>query len=281
VDELKDLRDRAEAFRLYAKQRDYSLAMQNDSAEIKIRAERRLGELLAATVRPGNPELSNDSTIDTRLPEGVSRDQSSAWQRIATIPEDVFEEYLARTKALNVELTTAGVLYLARSRQICTALFSSKSQEWYTPSVYVEAAREVLGGIDLDPASSAADDGLAQPWAGRVWLNPPYAGQGPRFVAKLIEEYEQGHVTAAVLLVAATGTSTQWFRLLWGYTLCFTDHRLNFTRADGFQGSTVHGSIFVYLGPYPHKFAAVFSKFGAVVRRWPASLVEDTPNGGQ
>src|SRR6266566_8165042 len=58
--------------------------------------------------------------------------------------------------------------------------------EWYTPGKYLDAARVVLGGIDLDPASSehaqrvvkAAShftietDGLAQDWKGRIWLNP-------------------------------------------------------------------------------------------------------------
>src|SRR5262249_56141272 len=60
--------------------------------------------------------------------------------------------------------------------------------EWYTPARYIELAREVLGEIDLDPASSAKaqeivkaqryftleQDGLIRPWHGRVWLNPPY-----------------------------------------------------------------------------------------------------------
>jgi len=64
------------------------------------------------------------------------------------------------------------------------------SDEWYTPAEYIEAARAVMGDIDLDPATCAAaqemirartfltkeDDGLTRPWHGRVWLNPPYSG---------------------------------------------------------------------------------------------------------
>jgi hypothetical protein len=48
LDEVKDVRDKAEAIRLYYKQAKESLEMQNAVAEIKLRAERRAGELLAA-----------------------------------------------------------------------------------------------------------------------------------------------------------------------------------------------------------------------------------------
>jgi len=47
IDEVKDIKDKAEALRAYAKQAGMGLQMQNDCAEIKLRAERRAGELLA------------------------------------------------------------------------------------------------------------------------------------------------------------------------------------------------------------------------------------------
>jgi N6-adenosine-specific RNA methylase IME4 len=79
----------------------------------QLRIERRIGEVLAETVRPGNPQLSKTSTIG-RLPKGVSRDQSSKWQQLAAMPKDVFQEYLGDARrpsvngALKHALRTAG-----------------------------------------------------------------------------------------------------------------------------------------------------------------------------
>jgi site-specific DNA-methyltransferase (adenine-specific) len=111
-DEVKQIRDVAEAARVYARQAQLGLEAQNHAAEIKIRAERRAGELLQEFVRPGNPQLSQRETIG-RLPDGISRTQSYRWQRVASVPEDVFEEHVAETKAHQRELTSADVLKLA------------------------------------------------------------------------------------------------------------------------------------------------------------------------
>jgi hypothetical protein len=108
----------------------------------------------------------------------------------------------------------------------------SNSKEWYTPSKYLEAARALMGGIDLDPASRAAanervqaaayyaieDNGFNREWHGRVFLNPPYGkergkSQQEIWSHRLIAQYKAGITTEAVLLVTAA-TSEKWFRPL-------------------------------------------------------------------
>ena len=91
-------------------------------------------------------------------------------------------------------------------------LTSQQSVEWYTPPQYVEMVREVLGDIDLDPASSeipqswiqartywtAEDDGLSRDWFGRVFLNPPYpAGDWSRYMVK---QWKAGNLEASIAL---------------------------------------------------------------------------------
>jgi len=165
----------------------------------------------------------------------------------------------------------------AQASKNVAALTKSESNEWYTPPRYIEAVRRVLGGFDLDPASSAdanaviqaaryfteEDDGLKQEWKGRVWMNPPYGRLAASFVVRLAEQYGAGNVSAAVVLLSSASTSTTWFRSLWraGPALCFTDHRINF---NGVKGNTT-GSIFTYLGPDRATFKAEFAQFGMVV----------------
>lgn len=115
VDEVKDIRDKAQAMALYAKQAN-DTALVEWATEIKVRAERRAGEMLAEVgVKPGNPQLSNDTTIGPRLAElGISRDQSSRWQKLAAVPEDQFEQAVAAAKEVAGEVTTAAMLRATR-----------------------------------------------------------------------------------------------------------------------------------------------------------------------
>jgi hypothetical protein len=109
LDELKSIRDKAAALRNYAGQ---ASEMARRCTELRLRAERRIGELLAKSVRAGNPQLSQRAIIG--LGElRITKDQSSRWQAAATLPAAEFERYLESTH----EPTTAGVLKLVRERQ--------------------------------------------------------------------------------------------------------------------------------------------------------------------
>jgi N6-adenosine-specific RNA methylase IME4 len=105
LDEAKEIRDKAEAIRAYLRQQRASGEAQNDAAEIKLRAERRLGELL----EPEKEKRGGQSGRGRTLPDGVSRSQSSRWQDVARVPEEKFEAFIAETRAEGGEVTTTGL----------------------------------------------------------------------------------------------------------------------------------------------------------------------------
>src|SRR3990167_6139697 len=111
--QLKEIIGRAEALRVYATQAKKGLEIQNQCAEIKLRAERRIGERLAVEVKAGNPQLLQDETIGLKE-LGIERIQSHRWQAVASLPEKEFEKHIEEVKKSNEELTTIGVIKLAR-----------------------------------------------------------------------------------------------------------------------------------------------------------------------
>jgi SAM-dependent methyltransferase len=118
IDEVKKIRDQAEALRQYARQQKLSLEMQNRCAEIKIRAERRAGDILSDMEKhppgPSSGDRSHDGTDLPRLSDlGISKNQSSRWQSIAAIPEKDFEGRVEDIKRKNGELTSREFLSLA------------------------------------------------------------------------------------------------------------------------------------------------------------------------
>lgn len=113
IREVKDIRDKAEAMRMYAAQVSRSLEAQNICAEVKLRAERRAGEMIAQMPKQNGDPLLHDVTRVEDL--GISRNQSSRWQSIAGIPEAEFEDYIASANARARELTTSGALKLAKT----------------------------------------------------------------------------------------------------------------------------------------------------------------------
>lgn len=169
-------------------------------------------------------------------------------------------------------------------------LHSSETNEWYTPTEYIEAARAVMGSIDLDPASSRQANetvkagrffdklmnGLEHEWWGNVFLNPPYGKISGRsnqdiWSERLIREYECKAVKQAILIINAV-PDRKWFARLWHYPICFTRTRIKFNSPLKIKAkSPTHGSAIVYMGDQLTVFNTVFSVFGHIV--WPDHLI--------
>lgn len=112
VDDVKHIRDKAEALRSYAKQAGYGLDLQNRMAELKLGAERKAGDLL---VEHGFGEYGGDrkSSSSLQLDDfGVDKFQSHRWQLEASVSEEQFEQYVTETCKAGKELTSVGLVRL-------------------------------------------------------------------------------------------------------------------------------------------------------------------------
>lgn len=136
VDEAKDIRDKALALEAYYRQAR-NLDAEREAANVRLRAERRVGELLKELARAdhseagkasGEARAANASTGETRSisemarckgpspyaaalsEQGMSRQQASRYQALANIPEPVFEQALSGPE----KATTTGMLKQAQ-----------------------------------------------------------------------------------------------------------------------------------------------------------------------
>lgn len=122
------------------------------------------------------------------------------------------------------------------------------TDEWYTPDTIVQA----LGTFDLDPCAGPKNHarrnvrkpqcGLAIPWEGRVWLNPPYSN-----VHEWLRRFED-HGDGIALVNARP--ETRWFQRLAGKAdaLLWLKGRVEFEKPDGKTGHTTVGSVLVAIG---------------------------------
>lgn len=117
------------------------------------------------------------------------------------------------------------------------------TETWLTPPDLVAA----LGRFDLDPCSAPdmpwkiadnvyteEDDGLIQPWAGRVFMNPPYGNKLGLFLKRLAE-----HGDGVALVFARTETRA-FFDYVWPHAdaIMFLKGRVRFYRSDGSRGAS-------------------------------------------
>lgn len=135
----------------------------------------------------------------------------------------------------------------------------SETVEWYTPPDIFDR----LGlAFDLDVASPGADvvpwvpatthytkddNGLAQPWHGLVWCNPPYGAMGLAFARRMVK-----HNNGVLLLASRTETEAFQFCAKAASYVAFPEKRIYFIRSDSFSARPAFGSVMFAFGEPAH-----------------------------
>lgn len=155
--------------------------------------------------------------------------------------DDEWDEVLGGAPAPPIADRTGNVGRMAPS--------ADTTDDWHTPDDLLNLAREILGGIDTDPASCSeaqdrvragrwfgpVENGLAQPWAGRVWLNPPFSAIA-EWVATAAERLLSPDGPDAILLCCHANTDAAWWHNLRGFPVALSRGRVRYLRPGGERG---------------------------------------------
>lgn len=134
------------------------------------------------------------------------------------------------------------------------AMMSSATAEWGTPQDFFNRL-DALFHFTLDPCATAENhkceryftkeiDGLIQPWLGRVFMNPPYGREIPKWMEKA-ESESRVRASLVVCLVPAR-TDTRWFQraLKMSSAIVFLPGRLTFEGAEA--GAPFPSALIIY-----------------------------------
>lgn len=252
--------------------------------EAVLDAEVRIGELMREVPKASGNQYTvllptdgqKQSKADVIADMGFTHSQVQRFETLAAHPE-IVAQAKAEARENDTIVTRADVLEMVRKPHVA---YNSGNNEWYTPSEYIEAARSVMGEINLDPASSeianktvkadhiytVEDNGLEKPWFGNVWLNPPYATDLiGKFAEKVVNEL--GNINQAIVLVN-NATETEWFygMVTNATAVCFPKSRVKFYTPDGKTGAPLQGQAIIYFGEYVNRFINVFDEKGWCAR---------------
>ncbi len=189
------------------------------------------------------------------------------------VTEEVTQQVIERTEKERLEKSSEKNVHVANA---------TGETEWYTPKIYIDAAKKVMGTIDVDPASteiankivnaekyySIKDDGRLQKWDGNVWMNPPYSQPlVTEFCNLLVEKIKKGEIKQACVLVNnATETLFYQNMLSCCQAVCFIKGRVKFIDKKGKStGVPLQGQTILYFGEYEKPFGEIFSEFGRVL----------------
>jgi hypothetical protein len=217
------------------------------------------------------------------------------------ISEPSMRKKASHLRGLGIQLKRFGVTGVRADRDLesvegalnLAKMHVDENTEWQTPEWLAAAATELMGGIDLDPASSKeanrtigaskfytrTDDGLTKRWSidgypSKVFLNPP-GRQVPEFWDKLIEEWDANRVLTA-FWVGFNVDHLRWMltktRHPFEFYVCIPRSRIKFVHpvADGKKKPSC-ANYLVWLPDEDcnenwHRFCEVMGKYGRCIR---------------
>ena len=283
----------AEAALHYAKVTQAANETHADCLRIIVRAEMRMADEIDAgqdrgeVARAGGDRDSIvrdlDNRTESRLEDlGVSRQRLSEWRDTRDAGSEVVEQAIEEALSEGRPPTKADIRRAVENRPHVAN--NSGNNEWYTPLTFIAAAREAMGAIDVDPASSeianktvgakafytVEQDGLKQRWTGNVWMNPPYAQPlVSDFAEAVSDKFDSKEIKRACVLVN-NATETAWFQrmLQSSAAVCFLKGRVKFLDPSGeASGAPLQGQAVIYMGENPFRFAKAFGELGFVMVR--------------
>lgn len=223
LDKVLHVRGIASGYEKFFKAAGHSRGLAQEAAEVRLRAERKAGEILIVTAETGERDAGrggdrksplHDARVKSQLSDlGISYTQSHRWQQIARIPEKQFEKYIEeRMKSPLDELTTSGLMTEAK--------FAAKHEKG-------DLIRQEPQPLPTGPFRVIVAD---PPWA-YAERRPTNDSRGyPGYSGMTIEE-----ICALPVAGLADGDSFLW---LWT-TNAFLDESFDVCRAWGFKYRTL------------------------------------------
>lgn len=232
IDEVKDIRDKALALRLYAEQAN-NTELEERAAKIRLRAERRLGEMLIANkqagkLRAGRPRENgsqNEPLERIRLEDfAIDKKLSAQSQRLAGMSDDLFEA---------IEAQVAGEI---RNRNFRSAVSVEKKayrdqRERDLGTKQKALPRKKFGVIIADP------EWRFEPWSRETGMSRAPENHYPTSLLNVIQERDVRSIAAPHCILGLWATVPmlpEAFCVLdaWGFCSFVRDNETGFLLLD-------------------------------------------------